>query len=93
MLEHIKGKKPNVSDNKWLGITYRVAKTFVNFEDNMPFLENGNELTLATDEQRDEFYILKSQENKGGSFNYPPINYTLSKADLLMPINHSDTNL
>jgi hypothetical protein len=47
-------------DNRWLGITFRKSKTFIDLSHGTP---DGTDLTLATGEQRNEFYKLRSLEN------------------------------
>lgn len=72
----------NVDEGRWLGITFRLSKTFVKFEDNVPFI-NGKILTLATEEQKKEFYKHKSKENKSSErYIYPEIDYTISESDV-----------
>lgn len=68
------------STNKWLGITFRLSKTFINFIDNVPYLPNGNELKLNDDI---DFYKYRNLENKLSNYSYPEINYTISPSDLL----------
>lgn len=68
-------------DTDWLGLTLRTSKTFIRegrFADGTP-------LTLATEEQRHDFYQLRRRENDETSFAYPPITYTLSESDLRPP--------
>jgi 2OG-Fe(II) oxygenase superfamily len=72
--------------NRWLGLTYRKSKTFIKFNNGLPFLTNGNLLRVANDEEREAFYKLKKQENEVINFKYPEINYTLSISDTLEPI-------
>ena len=76
--------KPN--PNKWLGITFRTSKTFVKFVNSKPFISDTmNELVLASEQEKKEFYTMRSQENKSISFAYPYINYTISPSDLVNP--------
>ncbi|HAS39208.1 MAG TPA: hypothetical protein DCS93_01955 [Microscillaceae bacterium] len=84
VLEPAKGPKPT-TDNKWLGITFRTSKTWIRFQDNLPYLPNGEVLQLADEVQRKEFYKLRGKENKSLDFEYPPLGYTISVADTLMP--------
>ena len=63
------------SSPRWLGITFRLSKTVYPLN-----------ITIATDEQRAEFYKLRKRENTETNFNYPSISYTLSPSDLLTPI-------
>ena len=78
-------KKDLLRDNRWLGITFRKSKTFIRFENNLPWFGSGEELELADENQRREFYKLRGQENKSMDFKYPWIGYTLSKGDTMVP--------
>jgi hypothetical protein len=73
-------------ENNWLGITFRKSKTFVHFEDNLPYFSNGNLLEIANETQKKDFFMLKGQENNNIDFMYPNIAYTLSVSDTLLPI-------
>lgn len=64
--------------NDWLGLTLRTSKTFIR----EARFEDGTPLTLATEEQRRDFYALRRRENDEPSFSYPPITYTISASDL-----------
>lgn len=74
---------PDAPDNEWLGITFRTSRTFVRFVDGHPRLPDGERLTLASDEQRREFFQLRRRENDETGFPYPPISYTISESDLI----------
>ena len=67
---------------RWLGITFRLSKTFVTHKDGIPYLNNTTILTLATDEECKEFYKLRCLENKQTDFVYSNITYTISSSDL-----------
>lgn len=72
------------ADNKWLGITFRLSKTFIKFIDEKPyFSENGKLLRLANDDERKEFYKNRSKENIHIGYIYPDIDYTISVSDML----------
>jgi len=79
----------NTSDKSylWLGITFRLSKTLINFVDGTPYFTNPGSLPrilrLANDKEKMEFYKLRSNENKQIEFTYPEIDYTISKSDLL----------
>jgi alkylated DNA repair dioxygenase AlkB len=63
--------------NDWLGLTLRTSKTVIRggrFADGTP-------LTLATEEQRRDFYQLRKRENDEVDFVWPAITYTLSASD------------
>ncbi|QIL42075.1 hypothetical protein G7074_24090 [Pedobacter sp. HDW13] len=87
ILDRMFHQKTLQSDNKWLGITFRKSKTFIQFEDNLPYFANGQLLESASEEQKAEFFKLRGQENRLINFDYPELTYTLSIADRLMPIN------
>lgn len=70
---------------RWLGLTLRYAKTYLSFDRHIPMLPDGQQLTLATDEQRSVFFKLRSQENRSTHFDYPTITYTISHGDLQAP--------
>jgi hypothetical protein len=73
----------NKSDNKWLGITFRLSKTFVHFNNKLPLLSSGKMLVLANDDLRKQFLKYRKLENLQVDFIYPEIDYTISKSDLL----------
>lgn len=74
-------------DNKWLGITFRTSKTYIQFKDNVPYFSNGKLLELANKEQEAAFYKLRGQENRELNFVYPELTCTLNAADTMMPKN------
>lgn len=84
VLEH-QPKPTEATDNRWLGITLRCSKTYLQFQEGIPYLESGAPLTLATSEEAKNFYQLRGQENRSLEFVYPALTYTLSPADLKMP--------
>lgn len=88
VLDTSTNKRDTLEENKWLGITFRKSKTRVQFRDNRPYFENGKELTLANEEQRRTFFKLRGQENKSLDFEYPFVDFTLSKSDLMLPIEY-----
>lgn len=69
-------------DNRWLGLTFRTSKTWVQVRDGQPRLEDGTPLTLADDEARQQFLRLRRRENQETDFVYPRITCTLSPSDL-----------
>jgi hypothetical protein len=78
-------KNNNTVENRCLGITFRCSKTLINFVNNKPFFNTGQQLVMANEIQSKEFYTFKSQENNQVNFIYPSINYTLNSADFLQP--------
>lgn len=83
-------------ENRWLGITFRLSKTFVKFFDNVPNVpyvpyiadQSGQytELTHATHEEKKEYYKHRSLENKS-IYRYPFIYFSISPSDF-MNIEH-----
>jgi len=78
-------KSPRTPENRWLGVTFRMSKTFVRFRDGNTYFADGGTLTLADDEQRREFYHLRGRENNETDFAYPRVTYTISEGDLMPP--------
>lgn len=85
VLDASTNQKDLLPDNRWLGITFRQSKTFIHFQNNLPYFANGDALKLANEDQQREFYSLRSKENKSLDFDYPSITYTLSNSDILLP--------
>jgi hypothetical protein len=74
-----------LSENKWLGITFRLSKTYVRFIGGVPYL-NCNELIHEFNKEiLKEYYLNRSLENKTTDFKWPSINYTISPSDI-MPV-------
>lgn len=72
------------SQTRWLGITFRLSKTHIKFVDGVPLFSDDNEqLTLANEEEKNQFYKHRSSENKNMVYEYPRINYTISGSDLI----------
>lgn len=75
-----------ISNNKWLGITFRTSKTYIQFKDEIPYFSTGEALALTDKDQESEFFQLRGQENRSLDFVYPNLLYTISNADLIKPI-------
>jgi len=88
ILDTVSKKKQSDTDNRWLGITLRKSKTFINFKNDLPYFKNGEQLTIADEAQQSQFYKLRGQENRSMDFEYPEISYTLSLSDTMMPKKH-----
>jgi hypothetical protein len=74
----------NKSENKWLGITFRLSKTFIQFIDALPyFYPGGKLLRLANKDERKEFSKYKGMENSQVNYQYPEIDYTVSISDII----------
>ncbi|MEN2415216.1 hypothetical protein [Flavobacterium mesophilum] len=85
VLESFSGLKSSESDNRWLGITFRKSKNFIQFHDEKPYFPDGQLLVLADEEQKKEFFKLRGEENNNINFEYPKMPYTLSLGDILPP--------
>jgi hypothetical protein len=71
-------------DNRWLGITFRLSKTFIKFINEIPyFCSNNKTLKLVNKDQLIEFRKYKHDENLQIDFSYPEIDYTISVGDLI----------
>lgn len=74
----------NESTNKWLGITFRLSKTFIHFIDEIPYFNSTNkQLKMANDDERKEFFKNRGKENINIGHNYPGIDYTISPSDMM----------
>lgn len=71
---------------EWLGITFRLSKTFIEFRDNFPYFENGTSLQLCNHIESKQFYKNRVFENKLTNYCYEPVFYTLSPSDLMIPV-------
>jgi len=69
------------SRGRWLGVTFRLSRTFVkeDVEGRFWFADSLKELTMATETEKREMYRLKKLENASVRFAYPEITYTLSR--------------
>ena len=73
--------------NQWLGITLRLSKTYIDYNNAEPtFYPSGNILKLANETETREFYKKRSNQNSSDTYTYEPINYTLSLSDLIKPL-------
>lgn len=80
-------EQQNQENTEWLGITFRLSKTLIEFRDcGLAYFENGTPLTLCDKIQSKDFYKNRSLENKLLNYTYEPIFYTISPSDLLEPI-------
>lgn len=77
--------EPNISNNQWLGVTFRLSKTCVKFVNEIPYFENGEPLVLANVDQKKQFYKCRSLENSSINYEYTSIYYTISVSDMLQP--------
>jgi len=73
----------NNSQNNWLGITFRLSKTFIHFINEIPYFNNSDRiLKLANNEETKEYYKLRKLENTSIDFKWDELNYTISISDL-----------
>lgn len=74
----------NNTQNKWLGITFRLSKTYIQFINEVPyFYQSYKILRMANQNEIKKFRKLKSDENEKTDHNYSDIDYTLSVSDTL----------
>ena len=78
VLENVKSK-----DKKWLGITFRLSKTFIKFVNNVPHFHPSNIVLRLANDNNEEFRKYKSLENANIDYIYPNIDYTISLSDIL----------
>lgn len=74
--------------DKWLGITFRLSKTYIYFRNELPyFYSNDEQMISANEQQTKEFYKCRALENSQDNYIYLNINYTISPSDLMVPNN------
>ncbi len=72
---------------KWLGVTFRMSKTYIKFINEIPYFHSTNKvLRIASTDEKKGFYICRSKENQSVEYVYPEIDYTISVSDTLYPI-------
>jgi len=65
---------------RWLGVTFRTSKTFVERrEDGLFFVGSGKLLRRATEEDAVEMRKCKGRENKEDDFIWPDMGFTISE--------------
>ena len=73
-----------MTNDIWIGLTFRLSKTFIQFINEIPYFHKTNRiLKLANEQETKEFYGLRQKENKSIGFEYPELNYTISCNDLI----------
>ena len=92
----------NFDENRWLGITFRFSKTFVDFINKEDIVIknyvcnkrlNYTEIfTRASEKEKEQFYKLKKNQNNKNNFTYPNITYRISPGDLLYPVKINNKN-
>jgi hypothetical protein len=78
-------EQQNNEYTEWLGVTFRLSKTILEFKDGVPYFDDGNPLTLCNEIQSKQFYKNRSLENKSTNYKYETFFYTLSPSDLIDP--------
>lgn len=74
------------SKELWLGVTFRLSKTFIKFIYSRPvFYKNDKPLRIADDDDKKLFYKERGKENKKTYHKYPDMDFTLSTSDLVKP--------
>lgn len=69
--------------NKWLGITFRLSKTFIKFNKEIPYFASNNKiLRLASDDEKKEFMKYKGLENTQIGFSYPDLDYAIDVSSI-----------
>jgi hypothetical protein len=75
------------SSNKWLGITFRLSKTFIHFINEIPYFhQSENILKMANKMEEKQYYSCRSKENMNKEYEYPNIDYTISIGDTIGPV-------
>jgi hypothetical protein len=70
--------------DEWLGITFRLSKTFIKFINEIPYFNNTNViLKIANSCETNLFYKNRSIENKSIDYIWTDINYTISQSDVI----------
>lgn len=76
--------KSKTSNVLWLGITFRQSKTFIIFDNELPYFSTDKKrLLLANTDQRKQLYRYKNFENTNVEYTYPDIDYTISTGDMI----------
>ena len=76
----------NKGHNRWLGITFRLSKTYIKLTEGIPyFYGSDRRLVLANEDEKKQFYKYRRLENSSINYEYPEINYTISNSDILTP--------
>lgn len=79
----------NRNQHKWLGITFRLSKTFIKFINEIPYFSHNNKpLKLASAEELLLMRHLKYLENTLTDYVYPydQINFTISNGEFIEPV-------
>lgn len=72
------------TNTKWMGITFRLSKTFIKFVDKTPYFSSNNTILRMGDmDERKAFMKCKGIENSTTEYIYPEINFTISSGDML----------
>jgi hypothetical protein len=83
----LEGNKHDDVDTLWLGITFRLSKTYIKIVDEIAYFTDGRVLAIANEKELKEFYKLRGAENRSKTkFEYPTLTYTISSSDIMEPI-------
>lgn len=75
--------------SRWLGITFRLSKTYIQFMNEIPYFHGTDKiLTIANEEEKKEFFKCRGKENSSVMYYYLDIYYTISVSDTLRPITN-----
>lgn len=81
------------SKNRWLGVTLRLSKTWIQFVDQAPYVYPSDViLRIANKDERSAFLRYKGQENKSVGFQYPKLDHTISMSDT-MPMQSASVTI
>ena len=81
-----RSQHPPRAQQQWLGLTLRLSKTFIQFQEagSPQLYPSKTKLTRATDEELKESRRHKALENASADFSYPPrIAYSTSRSDFI----------
>jgi len=67
--------------SRWLGVTFRLSKTYVGrkADGSLYFKDSGKVLRTATNGERQSFYKMKGLENAVSGYVYPHVSFTISQ--------------
>ena len=73
----------NHFNNNWIGLTFRLSKTFIKFNNEIPYFKDTTiKLRFSNNDDEKNFYNLRAEENKKTDFIYPFLDFTINYSDL-----------
>eukprot|EP00026_Physarum_polycephalum_P015615 Phypoly_transcript_16336.p1 GENE.Phypoly_transcript_16336~~Phypoly_transcript_16336.p1 ORF type:complete len:262 (+),score=12.64 Phypoly_transcript_16336:34-786(+) len=75
------------TDIVWIGVTFRLTKTYIQFHEGAPYLASKIPLRVASQHEKHLFFQAKGQQNSNDNYEAPIMDYTLSVGDTLPPID------